>query len=519
MSDTLPLEPAVGYVRVSMAREEMVSPQLQRTAITERAARDGAHIPDGNWIEELDVSGRGFGRKGVQRAIQLVRDGTVRRVYVWKYSRFGRNATLVGVHVGEMEAAGGQLVSATEDVDARTAAGKFARGVMWQVDEFYSNVIGEQWKEAHARRHKNGLPHNGYPRFGYLYHRATTARSRCPLGCTAGACETGYVPDPVTREHAAGMFATYIGGTSVLKIAVGLNGLGLLTAAGKPWDQRAVRKYMDSGFAAGLLRVHNPACDCGRAVCKDKALIPGAHEAIISEEVWAEYQRQRDARRYLPPRVEAPVYPLAGLVKCGRCGSPLNAHGMVYKGTPKPGYLYQCSKYMRSRGCKGTWIARHRVEDVVLAWLAGFAEQIEKAAAAERGITRVRQTADLDRKRLEAQVARAERDLTELALQLARKLVPEDVYVRARDELLTTQETVKKALATLRPPPADATPLRVVAVGLIEEWPTFPPARQRALIGEMIARIDVQSHGKSGGSGRAAVSITATWGEVYLYSI
>ena len=115
------------------------------------------------WIEELDVSGRGFGRKGVQRAIGMIRDGAVRRVYVWKYSRFGRNATLVGVHVGEMEAAGGQLVSATEEIDARSAAGKFARGMLWRVDEFVSDNIGEQWKEAHARRRRNGLPHNGTP--------------------------------------------------------------------------------------------------------------------------------------------------------------------------------------------------------------------------------------------------------------------------------------------------------------------------------------------------------------------
>src|SRR6185312_2515811 len=323
MGEPSPLEPAVGYVRVSMAREEMVAPQLQRAAIEDRCRRDGSYIAE--WIEELDVSGREFAREGVQRAIGLVRDGTYRRVYVWKYSRFGRNATYVGVHVGEMEAAGGQLISATEDVDASTAAGKFARGMLWRVDEFYSDVVGENWKEAHAKRRREGLPHNGTPRFGYLYHRATTTRSRCPLGCDIGKCVTGYVPDPVTREHAAGMFTSYTAGTSVLKIAVGLNRLGLLTPAGKAWDQRAVRQYMDSGFAAGFLRVHDPACEHANQkaalACKRKVLIPGAHEPVIGEPVWAEYQRQRGARRYLPPRVESPVYPLTGLVKCGRCGS------------------------------------------------------------------------------------------------------------------------------------------------------------------------------------------------------
>jgi DNA invertase Pin-like site-specific DNA recombinase len=527
MDATPPLEPAIGYVRVSMAHEETISPEVQRSANEAAAARDGCYIAKP--IEELDVSGRGFGRKGVQEAITDVQNGTLvngqplRRVYVWKFSRFGRNAKWNAVYVDEMEKIGGRLISATEPVDARTPIGRFSRGMIWQVDEFYSDLVGENWKNAHARRRRSGLPHNGNPRFGYLYHHRATERTRCPQGCGLGTCETGYVPDAATRDHAAGMFASYIKGTSVLKIAVALNQVGLRTAAGKVWDQRAVRKYMDSGFGAGLLCVHDPACDHltpeAALRCKRKVLIPGTHDALILPEVWQEYQRQRDSRRYLPPRVEAPLYPLSGLVRCGRCGSPMNACGMRYKGTRKPGYMYQCTKYMKSRECKGTWIARHRVEDVVVAWLFGFSESIEKAARAERGRIKVRATADLDRKRLEAQIGSYSRDLTSLAIKLARDLVPEEAYVRARDELLTGQAAAKEALSQLRPPPADTGPFTEVAVGLAAEWVTFPPDQRRAMLGEMVTRIEIQSHGKSRGSGRATIAITATWGEVYFYSI
>lgn len=505
-----------------MAREEMVAPELQRAAIIGQCARDGTYIPDDNWIEELDVSGRRFGRKGVQRAIQLVRDGKVRRVYVWKYSRFGRNATLVGVHVGEIEAIGGQLISATEDVDARTAAGKFARGMLWQVDEFYSDVTGENWKEAHTRRHKNGLPHNGRPRFGYLYH-SSPVTGPCIQGCERGDCETGYLPDPQTSPHAAWMFGAYNNGTSVLKIAVELNRRGLRTAAQKAWNQRAVRKYMDSGFAAGLLRVHDPACDHPTSevaqACKRKTLIAGAHEAVIEAEVWEEYQRQRERRRYLPPRIESPVYPLSGLMRCGRCASPLNAQGMNYRGVKKPGYLYQCSKYMASRECKGTWIARHRVEDVVLAWLADFAEDVNKAADAEQGRARTRISRDTERRRLESQAASLSRELTELTLHLARKIVPEEAYIKARDELLADQQTVSEALRALAPPPPDAAPLAKMAANLMAQWGDLAPARQHAILTVMIDHVSIQSHGKSGGSGRATVAITSTWERVYFYSI
>jgi hypothetical protein len=280
-----------------------------------------------------------------------------------------------------------------------------------------------------------------------------------------------------------------------------------------------VRKYMDSGFAAGFLRVHDPACDHPTSEaaqrCKRKVLVPGAHEPIITGDVWAEYRRQRGLRAKLPAWVESPVYPLAGMVRCGRCGAQMNAHGMRDRGVRKPGYLYQCTRYARSRQCKGTWIARHRVEDVVLAWLAQFAADIEQAAKAERGRARVRRTAEADRKRLAARAARLDADLTNLAIRLARDLIPEDTYVKARDRLLAEQRTVTDALDAIAPPAPGPAPLAEAAAGLLEGWPGFRPERQRALLAEMIDHVSVVSHGK----GRATVTITARWGEVWSQDI
>jgi site-specific DNA recombinase len=513
-----PMIHAVGYVRVSMAREEMISPELQKTAISDRAARDGAVITE--WIEELDVSGRGFGRKGVQRAISLVRDGVVRRVYVWKYSRFGRNATYVGVHVGEMEAAAGQLVSATEDIDPRTAAGKFARGMLWRVDEFVSDNIGEQWKEAHARRRRNGLPHNGAPRFGYLYHKPTSDRSRCPQGCGRGECEPGYVADPATEDAAEWAYKAYNSGTSVLKIAVALNQRGFTTGTGKPWGQRSVRLYMDSGFCAGLLRFHDPACECSLDHCPNKVLVPGAHAPVISEKTWREYLRQRKARRSDPPRVEAAVYPLAGLLTHAGCGAAMHAHGMRYQRKDglvyKPGYIYQCSKYMKSRGCDGAWVTRHRVEAAIQGWLLSFGDDASRRAAARRGRARVRDTAAADRIRLSADAARTENALTELTLQLARKVIEPEEYTAARDELKAKRAQTGAALEALAASAARASePPVKVALSLAANWDYLEARERQILLRKIVDRIEVTSHG----GGKASITVVSGWGEVYVLDV
>lgn len=66
------LEPAIGYVRVSTEREEMISPENQRAAIERQAAANGCYIPEGNWpagrwIEEPDVSGADSAAEGSSR--------------------------------------------------------------------------------------------------------------------------------------------------------------------------------------------------------------------------------------------------------------------------------------------------------------------------------------------------------------------------------------------------------------------------------------------------------------------
>jgi DNA invertase Pin-like site-specific DNA recombinase len=512
--------PAVGYIRVSMAREEMVSPELQRTAIEAKARQDGATITE--WIEELDISGRGFGRKGVQRAIQLVHEGTVRRVYVWKYSRFGRNATLVGVNVDKMEQAGGRgaLVSATEHVDASTAVGKFTRGMLWRIDEFQSDVIGEQWQETHARRRKNGLPHSGAPRFGYLYHRPTIPSvSSCPQGCGPGQCKAGYVKDPATEDACAWRWEAYNAGWSVLKIAVELNRRGFLTIAGKAWDQRTVRRDMDSGFAAGLLRIHDPACDCGRPAtkCQRKVLIRGAHPPLVDEETWAEYLRQRKARQSLPPRVETPVYPLSGLMRCASCGGPMNTHPKTDRARVyHPGYLYQCATYIKSRGCKGSWLARHRAEDVALAWLHLVAGDATVRGKAARKIAEVHDAAAADRKRLAAEAQDLDSALTNLTVQLAREVIAHGEYSAARDQLRARRTEVGAALEELAAAEArSGEPPREIAAALCEKWDVLPAHGKRPMLAKLIDRIEVTSLGR----GKARIGIASAWGEVYVYDI
>lgn len=505
------LSPAIGYIRVSMAREEMISPELQRAAIEPAAARDGYYIA--KWIEELDITGRHFGRKGVQAAIGLVEDGTYRRVYVWRFSRFGRNARLVAMNNARIEEAGGELRSATEAFDASTAIGRFSRGMVWQIDELQSDLIGDSWRDAHANRRKNGLPHDGKPRLGYLYHRPSTAERLCPQGCRIGECTLGYVIDPATSAIPEEMYRRYVAGGSYYKIARWLNGKGITTTRGHQWNVRNVRRFLDTGFAAGLLQVHNEVCTCKKPHdCSNKTYVDGAHEAIIPAQVWEEYRRQRKRRRKLAPRVENPVYPLAGLVRCGRCDGPMNAQGMMHRGTYKPGYMYHCSRYSRGLPCDGAWIVRPRLEKRILDWVGKVAAaDVEEQAAIVAARLEAKSTLDADRERLKGEAKRCMGELTALTVNLAKGIVPEPAYVAARDEIQARLDAVNEALEELDEAVAGETtePPVAVAQGLVAEWLTLTPEDRQRMMARLIQHVTVTSHGNS----RQTLQVLTTWGE------
>ena len=90
-----------------MAREEMISPELQRAAITTYSEQHGIILVD--IIEELDVSGRNFARAGVQDAIERIERREAEVIVVWKVSRFGRTRRDWYVHADRVEVAGGTL--------------------------------------------------------------------------------------------------------------------------------------------------------------------------------------------------------------------------------------------------------------------------------------------------------------------------------------------------------------------------------------------------------------------------
>lgn len=489
--------PVIGYARVSTWREEMISIELQTKAVEEAAARRGRYVAE--WVIDEDATGRNFKRK-VMHAIELIEDAgrPERELWSWKFSRFGRNRHGVAINLARIENVGGELISATEEVDAKTAVGRFTRGMLLELAAFESDRAGEQWKETHELRRSMGLPAAGGRRFGYVWHPR-----RLPDGQGGWTIqEERYEALPDEAELAVEGVQEYIKGkTGFGKIAERWNNLGILNTRGARWQDQGVKVYMDSGFAAGLLYVHNPEAPCGDpGGCKSAehyTYLAAEHEALIDGDEWDQYKDMRLVRRNTSRRALSPVYPLAGLVRCGLCGGS----GMIHQTRQERGKAYRCNaRSRRAVEHDAVWVRRIVVEDAVLAWLVQVRQEIDAIVAGEVAVAQPQCAPDTDNQRakLEHDVAIATGAIDRAFEAYTLGDVPRDSYLRTREKHEKRRDEVQRQLNDLPKPqqvPASPVPHRATVNGLIEDWDFLSVPSKRVLLGRVIRRVEIRPAG------------------------
>ncbi|MFC8873251.1 recombinase family protein [Streptomyces ardesiacus] len=495
------LIPVIGYARVSTWREEMISVDIQKSVVEEAAARKNRYVAE--WIVDPDATGRNFKRR-VMDAIEIVEDPArvERELWSWKFSRFGRSRHGVAINLARIESVGGELVSATEEVDAKTAVGRFTRGMLLEIAAFESDRAGEQWKETHELRRSLGLPATGGKRFGYKWHPRVL-----PDG--EGGWRTQDEWYEVIAKHAEPAHEAVerynAGKTGYGNIARWWNDLGLLNTRGAPWQDQTVKWYMDSGFPAGLLVVHKPDSGCPNpARCQKRDHYdyrPAEHEAIWDGDEWDNYRDRRESRRVTPARALNPVYPLAGLPKCGICFSdhPKRAAARIHqKNKENPGYAYRCGP--RSRGLvdhEPVWVRRALVEEEVHRWLGGVREEIDAIISGRIVLPKPRIAPDVTkkRKRLEREIAKLQGALDRATKGLSMGDIPRDSYLRTRDSLngdIAAKQTELDALGPEQPAePPSPVPHRETILGLIAEWDTISVASKRLALAKLIRRVEL----------------------------
>jgi site-specific DNA recombinase len=225
---------AVAYVRVSTDKqvEHGLSLEAQQAKLTAYATLYELDLV----AMEVDagVSAKTLQHPALQRALGTLQAGMAEALLVVKLDRLTRSVRDLGVLVETYFLAGKwSLMSVSEQIDTRTAAGRMGLNILAAVSQWERETIGERTAEAMAYKRQQREYTGGEPPYGWQL------------------AADGVHLDPHTAERAIVREALELNaaGLSLRKVGERLAARGLLPRQGRAWNPKAVRDLLQAEVA------------------------------------------------------------------------------------------------------------------------------------------------------------------------------------------------------------------------------------------------------------------------------
>lgn len=269
--------------------------------------------------------------------------------------------------------------------------------------------------------------------------------------------EKGYTLDP--DEHAdtvRNIYAWYVSGELGVNLIVRrLNETGVPSPTGRDWTNCVIRGILSNPTYAGKIRwdyrgnvsqMRDGEVVTSRPRNLDCTVVPGRHEALISEDDYVAAQKRLADNKSRPgPKQMACKNPLAGLIYCADCGRAMVRR--PYSRNYPDGLL---CPYTSCHNVSST------LDAVEAAILDGLLRLMQQSSAPPLPPSSPR-SAPVDVRHLRAAIAAADKELaaTEAQIKRAYELVEQGIYTpeqfleRSRD-LSARKATIEQQRATLQ---------------------------------------------------------------------
>lgn len=336
------------YTRVSTQMQvEGYSLDAQRDRLIKYADYAGMKV-----VREFSDEGKSgkniSGRPAFQEMMERIQDDNadgVEFVLVYKLSRFGRTAADVLYSLQSMQDYGVNLICVEDGIDSSKDAGKLMISVLSAVAEIERENILVQTMAGRRQKAAEGRWNGGQAPIGYRIDK-----------------ERGIlVIEPKEAEMVRLVFDRYLNyGEGCQRIARWMNDHGYRRTPregenGKYelFTTHIIRHILDNPVYAGKIaygrrsREKIPGTRNDSHVVKQSEymVVPGKHEAIISEMDWAKACVRRGETGGSRPKTHSldHEHVLSGLLRCPECGAPM--YGSVNRKKKKDGTCYKDSWY------------------------------------------------------------------------------------------------------------------------------------------------------------------------------
>ncbi|ACV58310.1 recombinase family protein [Alicyclobacillus acidocaldarius] len=417
------------YVRVSTEEQAASGHSLreQEEQLVEYARSHG--FPRYELYCDDGYSGKSLNRPAMERLRADIRAGCVLGVVTTRIDRLTRSVADFARLVDEMNLHGVFYRSTRQNFEISTAMGRLVAQMLSVIAEFEREMIAERVHEnllAMAQRGELATK----PPFGY---RLVNGR---------------LTPDPREARWVREGARLLLTGASPRDVAMEFNALGVRTKTGRLWTDRTVRTLFSNPALAGVSVWNRRKTQGSRRTEREPTewvCVEGAHEAILSREEFEALRGMLERRRALSPRSQGSKRPLAGIARCGFCGSAMYAGWQVSKRgherQKRP--IYRCGRYVTGGGCTPNQVDASALEMLVVEeLLRRVRPELEPVVSAYRAHAASNELRTVQRKR---RVALAR--LSRLAEAYASGVVSEEAFSREQVRLLRVLEACREAEA------------------------------------------------------------------------
>ena len=454
---------AAKYIRLSSADEDirMGDKAESNSVVNQRKLLDcylESHREFSNCtiLEFLDDgrSGTNLDRPGMRAMLDAARRHEIDCIIVKDFSRFARDYIESGRYLEQVfPALGIRFISVNDCYDSYDfpygTAGDINNGLLNLINEMYSRDLSQKSKVAKRLYAQRGQCISAYPVYGYL---------KSPED------KRTWIPDPEAAPVVQRMFNWYVEGLTPTEIAKRLNEDGIPTPAQHKralgskrqlwnsertdnfWRATTIGKILrDERYTGKLVALKTTLSELGnihsaKAIEKDDwVIVPGAFEAIISQEIFDQVQAKLETVR--PTRKLGPMKRrlFSRKLRCGHCGAALIRHEIAQ------GVYYTCDgrAWNGTDDCKKIRLFE---TDLIQAVLASIRFQAQLAKKTEKRLDRKEKQIQTAQNRAQSAQQRIQKQIAQLETRKAEAYLSYDLGKVSQSDYKTRCKKIDAAI-------------------------------------------------------------------------
>ncbi len=268
-------------------------------------------------LTDPGYSAKDLNRPAMKELMQLVEDGEVDVILVYKLDRLTRSIRDFYDLWAIFEKHGVEVVSATEQIDTSTAMGRVVLNVILTFAQFEREMTSQRLQDKFAEEARAGMKHPGLEPYGYDLDRKN--RSLLPNSEEATLTKLFYQWMTELRSPAAVARMANAKGART-KQRIHFKGTEMQrSVGGKKWTAAAMKRLIEQPLYKGV------------RVSASGEEYPARWVPLVSEKVWKdanEALENRDLAQQAKTVRNKHELALKGLLHCGHCGCAMS---------PKPG--------------------------------------------------------------------------------------------------------------------------------------------------------------------------------------